>query len=1120
MALHCSSRGGTIFSHNRVISLRFSACYTLNLKFRPLIVVRGFGGQLVASMTGFSLLGVNLSGAEYNPGSTLEGTNYVYPSDAEIDYYASKGMNVIRLPFLLERVEPVAGGPLSTTELGYIDQVVAYAATKGIDVILDPHDYGYEYGTVIGTTSASNTTFANFWGELAAHFASTPNVMFGLMNEPNAVTPTQWLASANAAIAAIRAAGATSQQILVPGTYWDTASSWVSSGNAQVLGSGIVDPSHNFAFEVHQYLDAGQSGTSSTVVSTTIGVERLTAITQWAEATGNKLFLGEFGVASDSTSLSSMNKMLSYMAQHTDVWEGGTYWAGGPWWGSYMYSIEPTNGVDKPQMGVLDQYISNAIASSPSVTLTQTGGANFYLNNSSSGATAELQYGGTPVVAGEFGAWTLIGAVAVTGGYEVAWSLPGGNQYSIWTTDSSGKFVSQIDGLTGTSLALEAAESVFGQDLNGDGVIGPRSTVIHVNGSTSLTQVADEYFLSGGSNPALSMNGAPVVAGEFGAWTPVGAVAVTGGYEVAWSLPGGNQYSIWTTDSSGKFVSQIDHLTGTSLALYAVESVFGQDLNGDGVVGPQSTLIHVNGSTSLTQVGNEYFLSGGSNPALSMGGAPVVAGEFGAWTPVGAVAVTGGYEVAWSLPGGNQYSIWTADSSGTFLSQIDHLTGTSLALYAAESVLGQDLNGDGVIGPQSTLIHVNGSTSLTQVRNEYFLSGGSNPALSMGGAPVVAGEFGAWTPVGAVAVTGGYEVAWSLPGGNQYSIWTTDSSGNFVSQIDHLTGTSLALQAAESVFGQDLNGDGVIGPVTPIATGATVELASGVNSAVKFAGATGTLVLDQSTTYTGQVYGLSGNGSLVGSDHIDLKDIVFASGVSESFSGNTTGGTLTVTDGQNHTTHIALVGNYVNSTFSLSSDGHGGTIVIDPVTSDQASGILSFGAASPLDTYSVAVTPASQNFAYGGNFAVDAPSSANGQEVVGFHFNFDASTVNKEVSQTYDVSLVDHQAQGTSQTTSQIVTVTIGGPGNESFVFHPGIGTNIVVNATSTDTYDLRGFASMPTTNQVSELLHEAQTGQTQAVFSSTNEGHDTMIDLGNHDSITLSNVQLATLHANNFIIG
>ena len=41
------------------------------------------------------------------------------------------------------------------------------------------------------------------------------------------------------------------------------------------------------------------------------------------------------------------------MQQHTNVWQGVTYWAGGPWWGDYMFSIEPQNGVDKPQMAIL-----------------------------------------------------------------------------------------------------------------------------------------------------------------------------------------------------------------------------------------------------------------------------------------------------------------------------------------------------------------------------------------------------------------------------------------------------------------------------------------------------------------------------------------------------------------------------------------------------------------------------------------------------------------------------------------------------------------------------------------------------------------------------------------------
>ena len=80
----------------------------------------------------------------------------------------------------------------------------------------------------------------------------------------------------------------------------------------------------------------------------------MTAITQWAEATSHRLFLGEVGVGQPIRSASPPSTdMLTYMQQHTDVWQGVTYWAGGPWWGNYMFSIEPQNGVDKPQMAIL-----------------------------------------------------------------------------------------------------------------------------------------------------------------------------------------------------------------------------------------------------------------------------------------------------------------------------------------------------------------------------------------------------------------------------------------------------------------------------------------------------------------------------------------------------------------------------------------------------------------------------------------------------------------------------------------------------------------------------------------------------------------------------------------------
>src|SRR5205085_8856643 len=128
------------------------------------------------------------------------------------------------------------------------------------------------------------------------------------------------------------------------------------SDNASVIGAGTKDALNNYAFEVHQYLDSDSSGTHAAVVSQDVGVQRLTGITDWARTNHKELFLGEFGVAQDATSLTALDKMVKYMDDNADVWSGATYWAGGPWWGSYMYSIEPTdlktlgvNATDKPQ---------------------------------------------------------------------------------------------------------------------------------------------------------------------------------------------------------------------------------------------------------------------------------------------------------------------------------------------------------------------------------------------------------------------------------------------------------------------------------------------------------------------------------------------------------------------------------------------------------------------------------------------------------------------------------------------------------------------------------------------------------------------------------------------------
>ena len=78
-------------------------------------------------------------------------------------------------------------------------------------------------------------------------------------------------------------------------------------------------------------------------------------------------------------------------------------------------------------------------------------------------------------------------------GYEVAWEDPGADQYKVWSTDSNGNFISDTPARVGKQPALEALETTFNQDLNGDGVTSRRSsrTVIQTVGTTSLIEVGE-----------------------------------------------------------------------------------------------------------------------------------------------------------------------------------------------------------------------------------------------------------------------------------------------------------------------------------------------------------------------------------------------------------------------------------------------------------------------------------------------------------------------------------------------------------------------------------------------------------------------------------------------------
>ena len=304
--------------------------------------------------------GTTLSSAEFGadrlPGTF--GTDYTYPTNAEVDYFVGKGMTSFRIPFLWERLQRAPKTALDPDELARLDAIVRYATSRGATVILDPHDYARYAGQVVGA-GIGDDAFADFWSRVAAHYRADARVVFALMNEPHDLPTEQWAGAAQAAIDAIRAAGATNL-ILVPGNEWTGAHSWTETwygtANAVVM-LGIRDPGNNYAFEVHQYLDSNFSGTHPDCTNGTIGSESMRAFTDWLRVNGKRGFLGEFGGGDNPTCIAAIDDQLRFLEANADLYLGWSWWAAGPWWGDYFLSIEPKNGQDRPMLSVLEAHL-------------------------------------------------------------------------------------------------------------------------------------------------------------------------------------------------------------------------------------------------------------------------------------------------------------------------------------------------------------------------------------------------------------------------------------------------------------------------------------------------------------------------------------------------------------------------------------------------------------------------------------------------------------------------------------------------------------------------------------------------------------------------------------------
>ncbi len=412
--------------------------------------------------------GVSLSGMEWGtsniPGAA--GTNYFLPTAQEFTYYKGKGLKLFRIPFLWERMQESLGGSLNSTYLSQLDGVVSAAATAGVSVFLDCHNYGRYNGNVITSSNGpTQAQYNNLWTQLATHYAGNTTVWgYDIMNEPHDLGGVNWMTIAQAAITAIRTVDAT-HTLIIEGDNWSHGNTWTTYNNNYYQ---LTDPNNNLVFEAHQYFDSDGSGnyTNNTVsgngANSNTGVTLITPFVTWLKNNKVKGMVGEYGVpnTADQTNWNTLlTTFLTYLQTNCVM---GTYWAGGPAWGTNALSCEPTNNytTDASQMSVLKNFTAlgtGCVSSSANITVAVSSSA----TNAAQGgnitltATASTTSGSITQVAFYQGS-TLIGT-ATSSPYTITWKSPALGSYQITAVATN----SSSQTATSTAITVNVVEPIY-----------------------------------------------------------------------------------------------------------------------------------------------------------------------------------------------------------------------------------------------------------------------------------------------------------------------------------------------------------------------------------------------------------------------------------------------------------------------------------------------------------------------------------------------------------------------------------------------------------------------------------------------------------------------------------
>ncbi|KAK0112624.1 hypothetical protein ONS95_014365 [Cadophora gregata] len=397
-------------------------------------------------------------------------------------------MNIFRLPVSWQfLVNNKLGGTLDSNNFGKYDQLMQACLGLGTLCAIDLHNFARFNNQIIGQSGGAVTDaqFADVWSQLATKYKNNDKVIFGLMNEPHDVDVPLWANSVQAAVIAIRNAGASSQMILLPGTNFASAGKFVSSGSGDALIK-VTNPDGTFdglILDLHKYLDVDNSGNHAECTTDNIA-DAFAIAADFLRQNGRQALVSETGAGSTDSCLTDFCAQNKFLNDNSDVFLGYIAWAAGSFSTSYVLSLTPSKKNGK--------YVDNQLAAQCVVAPWRDAGPAISVSSAVAVASTASPAGSiTPIP-------TL---VSVTAGNSAGVTSVGGASTITRTTSA-----------TRTTTVMRTSTAVASRSGGIFAPVGANQTVSGV-GSTR-TSTSTPVIATGGAEPEMRRFAGGLLAGS------------------------------------------------------------------------------------------------------------------------------------------------------------------------------------------------------------------------------------------------------------------------------------------------------------------------------------------------------------------------------------------------------------------------------------------------------------------------------------------------------------------------------------------------------------------------------------------------------------------------------